>query len=154
MDPSASITLDDSHWPLLVMKFVGEPSLQQQEAHFARVSTYLRRDEQFVAILDTRQERMMTAEHRRRLAEFLREHDALLRTQVLGCATVITSPIMQLAASIVLHLKPLPFPYFTTRSLSEAATWAATRLEGTGLLHLAERVRLHYGPPTSAHTTR
>jgi hypothetical protein len=146
MDSSASITIDDSHWPLLVMTFVGEPTLQQQEAHLARVSTYLRRDEQFVSILDTRRERMMTAEHRRRLAEFLKEHDALLRTQVLGCASVITSPIMQLAASIVLHLKPLPFPYFTTRSLPEAGLWAATRLEGTGLLHLAERIRRHYGP--------
>jgi hypothetical protein len=143
---SSSITLDDSHWPLLVMTFVGEPSLHQQAEHLARLSTYLRRDEQFISILDTRQERMMTAEHRRRLAEFLREHDALLRTQVLGCASIITSPVMQLAASIVLHLKPLPFPYVATRSLSEAAMWAAVRLEGTGLLHLAERVRLHYSP--------
>jgi hypothetical protein len=138
---SSSITVDDSHWPLLVMTFVGEPTLQQQAEHLARLSAYLHRDEQFVSILDTRKERMMTAEHRRRLAEFLRAHDALLRTQVLGCASVITSPVMQLASSIILHLKPLPFPYFTTRSLSEAAMWAAVRLEGTGLLHLAERVR-------------
>ncbi len=136
MDTSASITLDDSRWPLLVARFVGEPSLHQQEEYFRQMSTYLRRREKFVGLLDTREVRMMTAEHRRNLAVFVREHDAQIRAQVLGCAAIITSPVMQLAASIVLHLVPMPFPYFTTSSMSEAVRWTAKRLEGSG-----------YGPP-------
>ncbi|QRN98918.1 hypothetical protein JRI60_07770 [Archangium violaceum] len=136
MDSSASITLDDSRWPLLVARFVGVPSLQQQGEYFRQLSTYLRRKEKLVGILDTREVRMMTAEHRHNLAGFVREHDALIRAQVLGCAAVITSPVMQLATSIVLHLIPMPFPYFTTSSMSEAVGWTTKRLVGSG-----------YGPP-------
>ncbi len=133
------ISLDDSLWPLLVARFVGEPSLQQQEEYFRQLLTCLRRREKFVGILDTRQVRMMTAEHRRNLAGFAREHDALIRAQVLGCAAVITSPVMQLAASIVLHLIPMPFPYFTTSSFSEAMGWTAMRLDASEYGPLPER---------------
>ena len=87
----------------------------------------------------------MTGEQRQRLAGFMPEHDALFRSRMLGCAAVITSPVMQLAASIVLHFVPMPFAYFTTTSLPEAAKWTAKCLEG------AERL-----PPPSASgiTTR
>jgi hypothetical protein len=145
MDPSSSfITLDDSHWPLLVATFVGEPTLQQQEEYFHRSLTYLRRREKHVTILDAREVRMMTADHRRRVAEFQLEHEALLRSQVLGCASVITSPVMQLAASIIQFFRAPPFPYVTTRALPEAARWAAARLEGAGLHQHSERIRHHY----------
>ncbi|MGZ3461681.1 MAG: hypothetical protein ACXU86_24585 [Archangium sp.] len=53
--------------------------------------------------------------------------------------------MMQLAASIVLYFRPLPYPYFTTPSLPEAVKWTAKRLEDAGLSHPAERVRHHYG---------
>ncbi|WP_257458386.1 hypothetical protein [Archangium lipolyticum] len=140
MDSSASITLDDSHWPLLVARFVGVPSLQQQDEYFHQLRTYLRRKEKFVGILDTREVRMMTAEHRRNLALFAREQDAQIRAQVLGCAAIITSPVMQLTASIVLHLIPMPFPYFTTTSMSEAVRWTAKCMEGP-----------RFGPPPDTH---
>jgi hypothetical protein len=145
------ISLDDSLWPLLVATFVGQPSLQQQEEYFAQLLGYLRREEQCVSILDTRQVRMMTGEQRQKLAGFMREHDALFRTRMLGCAAVITSPVMQLAASIVLHFVTLPTPYFTTTSLPEAAKWTAKCLEGAGQPHAAERIRYHYAPPMERH---
>jgi ribosomal protein S15P/S13E len=145
MAASGSITFDDSLWPLLVAKFEGEPTLQQQEEYFSRLLAYLRRDEKSVGILETSQVRMMTAEHRRRLAEFLKEHDALMRRQLLGCAAVITSPVMQLASSVILYFKPPGFPLITTTTLPEAARWTARRLEDSGLLHPAERIRRHYG---------
>lgn len=145
------ISIDDSLWPLLVAKFVGQPSMQQQEEYFAQLLGYLRREERCVCILDTRQVRMMTSEQRQKLGGFMREHDALLRTKLLGSAAVITSPVMQLAASIVLHFVPPPTPYFITTSLPEAAKWTAKCLESAGQPLAAERIRYHYGPPTEKH---
>ncbi|MFY0524193.1 hypothetical protein ACN28I_13805 [Archangium gephyra] len=145
------ISLDDSLWPLLVARFVGLPTLQDQEEYFAQFLVHLRREEKCVLILDTRQVRMMTGEHRQKLVEFAREHHALIRTQILGCAAVITSPVMQLAASLVLHFSPPPMPYFITRSLPEAAKWAAKCLDGAGQPHAAERIRHHYAPSMERH---
>jgi hypothetical protein len=145
MGTSDFISIDDSHWPLLVARFVGQPSLQQQEEYFAQFLGYLAREEKCVLILDSRQVRMMTAEHRQKLAVFARQYDALFRTRLLGCAAVITSPLMQLAASIVLHFIPRPCPFFTTTSLPEAVKWAAKRLEDAGRHPDAYRVQQHYG---------
>ena len=130
---------------------MGLPTLQQQEEHFAQLLVHLRREEKCVLILDTRQVRMMTGEHRQKLLEFAREHHALIRTQILGCAAVITSPVMKLAASLVLHFSPPSMPYFITHSLPEAARWTARCLDGAGQPHAAERIRHHYAPSMERH---
>ncbi|PTL82674.1 STAS/SEC14 domain-containing protein [Vitiosangium sp. GDMCC 1.1324] len=145
MGISDFISLDDSLWPLLIAKFVGQPSLQQQEEYFSRLLDYLGREEQFVGILDTRQVRMMTAEHRQRLTEFMEKHDALIRARCVGCAAVITSPVMQLVASLVLYFRPMPFPYYSTSTLPEAVRWTARCLEDAGHQPDASRIRQHYG---------
>ena len=151
MGSTNSITVDDSHWPLLVARIVGPPSLQEQQAYFAQVLGHLRREERCVGILDTRRMQMTTPEHRKRLAEFTREHHALIRTQLLGCGILITSPMLRLATSVVLHISPLPVPYFITATLPEAAKWAARCLEGVGQRLAAERIRYHYAPPMERH---
>jgi hypothetical protein len=145
MDPSSFITVDDSRWPLVVATFVGEPTLHQQEEYFQRSLTHLRRGEKFVSILDARAVRMMTADHRRKVAAFQLEHEALLRSQVLGCASVIDSPVMQLASSILHFFRPPPYPNVTTRTLPEAVMWVTVRLKDQGMHRVAEDVRRHYG---------
>jgi hypothetical protein len=145
MKPSAPITFDDSLWPLLVVRFVGAPSLQQQEAYLAQLRAYLQHGDRYVSILDTRQLKMMTAEQRQRQADFIKENEELLRRVTLGTAAIVTSPLIRLAASVFLHLKPMPTPYYVAPSLPSAAGWAADRLELAGLLEPAERVRHHYG---------
>ncbi|WNG46134.1 hypothetical protein F0U60_19960 [Archangium minus] len=145
MSISGSITIDGSQWPLLVVRFVGHPSLQQEETYLAQMLDYLKREEKFVGIIDTQQMSVMTSEHRQRLAEFVKEHDALLRTNFLGCATVITSPMMQLAASLILYLKSPPFPYLTASALPEAVKWTTKCLDDAGLYPAAQRIRQHYG---------
>ena len=146
-----SILVDDSLWPLVVTRCGAQPSTREQQAYFSRMLDYLRREEKCVAILDTRLARMTTAEHRKNLADFMREHQALIRTQLLGCAVVIASPVHQLATSLVIHLTTPPAPYFLTTSLSEAAKWAAKCLEGAGRPLDAERIRYHYAPPLQQH---
>jgi hypothetical protein len=145
MKPSAPITFDDSLWPLLVVRFVGAPSLQQQEAYLAQLRAYLQHGDRYVSILDTRQLRMMTSEQRQRQADFIRDNEELLRQVTLGTAAIVTSPLVRLAASVFLHIKPMPTPYYVAPSLPSAAGWAAERLEMAGFLEPAERVRHHYG---------
>jgi hypothetical protein len=144
MSPS-SITIDDSLWPLLIIRFEGEPSSPQFMEYLARVSDYLARPEQSVSILDASRVHTGTAEQRQLQVEWIRKNEALLRQRLLGSAHVITSPFIRLVTSLILHLQPLPAPYFVASSMNEAVAWAVERLEGAGLLVAAQRVRNHFG---------
>ncbi|MCY1075024.1 hypothetical protein [Archangium lansingense] len=145
MDPSASITIDDSLWPLLQVRFPSAFTNSQQEQYLGRLLAYLRRGERYVGILDTHLLKNTTSEQRQRQADFIKEHEALFRSCSLGTAGIITSPLMALGARILIHLKPMPSPYYVASSLPAAVTWAAERLELAGLFGPAERVRRHFG---------
>ena len=70
-----------------------------------------------------------------------------IREVVLGMAFVITSPIIRLAVSTVMHFRPLPVPYIITVQEVEAVGWASARIEEQGLRLAAERLRTQYGIP-------
>lgn len=144
MDPSAAITIDDSLWPLLQVRFPSAFTNPQQEQYLERLLTYLRRGERYVGILDTHLLKNTTSEQRQRQAGFIQEHEALFRQCSLGTAGIITSPLMALGARILIHLKPMPSPYYVASSLPAAVAWAVERLELAGLLEPAERVRHHF----------
>jgi len=52
---------------------------------------------------------------------------------------------MPLGARSLIHLNPMPTPYYVASSLPAAVSWAAERLEMAGLLEPAERVRRDFG---------
>jgi hypothetical protein len=145
MDPSASITIDDSLWPLLLVKFPSAFTNLQQEEYLGRLLSYVRRGEKYVGVMDTYLLKNPSSEQRQRQADFIKEHEALFRQYSLGTAGIVTSPLMALGARILIHLKPMPSPYYVASSLPAAVTWAAERLEQAGLLEPAERVRHHFG---------
>lgn len=145
MDPSASITIDDSLWPLLQVKFPRAFTNAQQEQYLSQLLAYLRRGERYVGVLDTHLLKNPSAEQRQRQADFIKEHEALFRQCSLGTVGIVTSPLMALGARILIHLKPMPTPFYVASSLPAAVSWAAERLELVGLLEPAERVRRHFG---------
>ncbi|MCY1079548.1 hypothetical protein [Archangium lansingense] len=142
----ASITFDDSLWPLLISRFQGVVSDTQYEEYLSRGLAYLRRGDLYVSVLDMGVLVVPTVVQRQRQAEWLLEHEALMREQLLGCALVITSPFLRLALSAILHFRPLPNPYVVVQDVAEGLRWAATRLEEAGLSDAAGRIRLHFGP--------
>lgn len=145
MNPSASITLDDSLWPLLLVRFPSVVSNAQQEEYLARLLTYVRRGQKYVGIMDTHLLKNTTSEQRQRQADFIKEHEGLFRQCSLGSAAVVTSPLVALGGRILIHLKPMPVPFYVTSSLPAAVAWAAERLALAGLTEAAERVRCHFG---------
>ena len=140
----ASITFDDSLWPLLISRFHGGVSDSQYEEYLSRGAAYLQRGELYVSVLDMGVLAMPTTAQRQRQAEWLQEHEALMREQLLGCALIITSPFIRLALSAVFHIKPMPTPYVTVHDMAEGLKWATTRLEEAGLTEAAGRIRHHF----------
>jgi hypothetical protein len=143
---SASITIDDSQWPLLLIRFNGDPSPGHFAHYLASMSFYLQREEHFVCILDASLVRSATSEQRQLQAAWIREHVVLLRQWMLGSAHVITSPVIRLVTSLILHLQPLPTPHIVVPRMSEAVTWALGRMEEAGLTQEAQRIRGAFSP--------
>lgn len=123
---------DDSLWPLLLIRFSGNPSMQELETYLAKRLEYMRRHEPHVLLYDTRNARMLSKPLTQRHVAWMKEHDALRRETVVASAVVITSPIIRLTASAVLHFWPAKTPYFFCANLSEAVNWAADWLNKTG----------------------
>ncbi|HLM44502.1 MAG TPA: hypothetical protein VK458_11580, partial [Myxococcaceae bacterium] len=114
MPSASSISIDDSLWPLRVVRFVGVSTLQQLEHYLADTSIRLRRGERFVSILDVTQGGVPTPELRQRQTLWLQENELLMRELHLGVAFVITSPLIRLALSAIFYFKPMPVPYVVT----------------------------------------
>ncbi|AKI99581.1 hypothetical protein ATI61_109224 [Archangium gephyra] len=141
----SNITFDDSLWPLLVVRFSGTPTKQQFEEYMARRGSYLARNQKHTLIYDTVSFSVLTPEQRQRQIQWLKEHKEPLQTLSLGSALIITSPVVRLLLSGVLHFSQANAPYHAARSLPDAASWCAGRLASAGLLTEAQRVRTHFG---------
>jgi hypothetical protein len=144
---SASITFDDSLWPMLIIRFSGMPSMEQVEEYLARRLEYMRREEPHVILYDTRQARLLPTELRQRHVDWMREHKELRELTVRGNALILTSPFLQLTLHVVIHMWPTQVPYRVVTHESAAAAWCADRLQGLGLPEAATRIRHHYRLP-------
>jgi hypothetical protein len=141
MNRTAPFTFDDSQWPLLGVRLIGEPSRQEFEAYLDRSTQYLQRGERHLCIFDMSALRLLSTEQRQRHVEWLEANAALMRKTLLGLACVITSPTVVLTMSVIFHVRPPPVPYTILSRLDAAGAWAARRLEEAGLRDPAERVR-------------
>ncbi len=142
----SSITFDDSHWPLLLLRFEGTPTAEQLEVYLARRVEYLRRQERHGVVYDTRQARVITSEIRQRHTAWSREHRAPRLRFIVGNALVITSPFIRLTMNMVLSLGGEKVPYSVAATVPEAALWIANRLHDAGDVEPAERLRRHFEP--------
>jgi hypothetical protein len=145
MLPDSYVSIDDSRWPLQVVKLVGSATLRQHEQVMEGMTARLRRRERHLSLIDLSQGGIPTAEQRQRYVLWIQENEALMREVLLGMALVINSPAMRLVVSTVMHLKPLPVPYFIASWELDAVAWSIAHLEDQGLRPHAERLRSQYG---------
>jgi hypothetical protein len=148
MTASPSFTIDDSLWPLRIVRFVGVATARQFAQYLMEMDACLHRGERFVCILDISQGGAPTQEQRQLQASWLKERDPLLRQFELGVAFIVTSPLVRLALSAIFYFKPMPVPYLVTTQMSAALEWAAQRFTEARLVQHAEFLRSHFGLPS------
>jgi hypothetical protein len=140
------ITLDDSLWPLVTVRFVGTPPLWAFEAYLETSLGILRRGRHLLLVDVDRSRGDGTAppEHRQLLVNWLARHEERIRQTVLGVAYATDSAMIRLALSLIFHLKPPAAPYVIAPNLELGMTWATCRLNEAGLHADAERIRGHF----------
>ncbi len=139
------MVLDEKLWPLLVLQPRGTPLPWELEGQLEALSARLQRRERFVCVVDARQSEAASPEHRHRYAEWLKQHEPLLREYSLGCAFVVTSPAVRLSLHVIFALRPLTVPHTQVPGQEAGLGWAADRLQDAGLTLQALRVRGAHG---------
>jgi hypothetical protein len=140
----SGFTFDDSLWPLLIIHFSGSPTAAELETYLAKRLEYMQRNESHVLLYDTRNARLLSHAQSQRHVQWMKEHDALRSKTVMASVLVITSPVIRLAASAILHFWPVKMPYFICSNLPEGVRWAADWLQKAGHHVQANLVRQRY----------
>lgn len=145
MRASPYCTFDDSHWPVLFHRIVGEASNQEFEDHLLERTRFLRRGQPHVLIVDLSRTAQLPPEQRKRHTEWLRQHDELIQRTVLGTAYVSPTALNRLGLSVLFYLKRPSYPYVIVSREDQALEWAIKRLEDVGMHIPAGRIRHELG---------
>jgi hypothetical protein len=141
------VTFDESFWPLVLVRYAAPLTDREHAQSLERIGGYLRRGEPFFTIVDTSRILMPSALQRQQQEDWDREYADLVRTTVLGTALIVTSPMVQLTLSVLLHLRPMLAPYIIVSSMPAALDWVTARMEAQGLEECAGRLRAHFAAP-------
>lgn len=135
------ISLDDTLWPLLIARFTGTHPPDEFEEYLEKTASYFCKREPMVMLLDAREAAAVPPAQRQRQADWLRQHDVLLRHFNVGSVFVITSPVVRLSLNVILALRPLPTPHAVVTTMEAGISWASDRFQQAGHLFPAMRLR-------------
>jgi hypothetical protein len=135
------IAFDDTLWPLLIARFTGTNPPDEYEEYLEKTASYFRKREPMVMLHDAREARAVPPEQRQRQADWLRQHEVLLRHFNVGTVFVITSPVVRLSLTVIHALRPPVTPHAVVPTMIEGIGWAADRFQQAGHLFPALRLR-------------
>ncbi|QRN97824.1 hypothetical protein JRI60_01700 [Archangium violaceum] len=142
--PPAAITVDDSLWPLVVIRSVGTSRLADFEAHLEKRVKCLERGPHLL-LVDGMHSGMLPLPHRERQLEWMARYEELRRERMIGAVHALDSALTRLTLSIVMHQSRPSYPYIVFNRLDHAAAWAACKLEDLGHPEVARRVQHRFG---------
>lgn len=121
-------SLDDSQWPLAVLRIVGSVT-STEEVEISERSTRLpERAERYTVIVDLSQAGTPTPRFVRLQAKAQKLRYEGLQTHCAGIAFVIRSPMLRGALRAILHLQSLPCPQVVVASIPDARAWTTEQL--------------------------
>jgi hypothetical protein len=127
------VTLDESLRPLLVLTFHGEVGPHELDRHLEALAATLRRGtEPCVLVYDAMNATMPSAAQRKRQAEWIREHTAMLRQKTIASVFAIGSSLLRGAITAIFWVQPAPTRTHVVSSRAEAIDWARQQLRASG----------------------
>jgi len=122
------IEIDDRLWPLVIFRFRFRPSMDELERYLARQEEMLARKQPMISLVQAEQAKLWETPVLRRQAEWIKEHEALLRQYSLGVAMVMQSPIVRGMLKAILWIQPMPQPYTVCSTVEEGLRWLRERV--------------------------
>jgi hypothetical protein len=132
MTQTASIEVDETRFPLVVVTFVGVATDAEFEAYLERMSDVMARREVTATVLDASRAGPTPPKQRARQADWIKANADVLRRYSAGSAFVITSPLIRGLLTAILWLAPMPQAHDVFSSRAAAEQWAVARLRARG----------------------
>ncbi len=143
---SATLTFDDSSWPLVIMRISGVMTSAQYVHFLERSASFLDRGEPYFSISDVRHAGIPPLPQCRQLAEWMRGQQVRMRQYVRCNAILVTSAPLRLSMSLVFHLMPPPMPHTAVSDMDAAVAFVLHHMREAKHDEAAERIRQHFAP--------
>lgn len=123
--------IDESQWPLVRIRYDTSPSIEELDAHHARMDKMYEREGWRAVLIEVATGVSLNAPMRRRQAEWLARQRAVMASKCAGLAFVLPSALHRGMLTAVLWIQPLPAPHCVVSTVEEAETWCRERLGAT-----------------------
>ncbi len=117
------IIVDDTAFPVVLMRFVGAPDKEAFAGFFAHASALLDRTRAFVLIIDARDGAALPFERVREAGAWLKAEAARREAYIKGTAFVLPGPVQRAVLSAVVRLAPVG-AHEVFGDVPSAARWA------------------------------
>lgn len=127
------IEIDEQAWPLITMTWP-ERSITDADldAFIAKSRVHLLRGQHVVLHLAEHGSGLVSRQ-RRRMAQYVKDNEALLRKSMLAGAIVVKHPVMRAMVIAINWLAPAPFPQRLFAKREDAEAWLTEQLAAAGL---------------------
>jgi hypothetical protein len=125
---SGTITIDESLKPIYVVSFEGVPNDAEFEAYLKRLGAITERPDDKALLFDATRTGNTPPSQRKRMAEWMKQYDALIRERTAGCAFVLPSAIQRGILTAILWLQPMACPHAIVGTREEALAWVRKEL--------------------------
>lgn len=127
----AHLTVDTSAWPLVVLTFAGDPTVEAVKAHLLEIEDeVLSRGERFVQVVDLSRAERPNPAQRLAIAEHQATNEARYEELCLGEAYVVPTAELKGAMTGVFFAAKPAYNYIFVATLEEALDWARACLTG------------------------
>ncbi len=128
MIPYAEI--DESKFPIINVRFTGEKSTDENfQAYLNGNKNCYRHEKNLAIIFDASKASLPSFKHQKIQADWLKEHEGLMKEFCLGTAYVISNPAVRMILKGIFALQKQPVPYEIFGSNAEAQVWVESRFE-------------------------
>lgn len=121
--------MDDQRFPLVTIRFTGEPSEATFEEYLQTLDALYDRGEVFGIVFDAREALNLPRRLRKRQAEWMDAHAETIEAQLAGTAFVISSSFIRSIIRAIFAMRSMPAPYTVVESIDEAEAWVAEQIK-------------------------
>jgi len=126
---SAYTVFDDREFPLVIISFTGNKPTEANFSEYLDKTFHLYdRQENLVLIFDATHARVPGFKYQKMQADWLKQHEALMKKYCRGTAYVIANSLVRNVLKAIFALQKQPVPYTIVSDLREARSWAQNKL--------------------------
>ncbi len=127
------IEVHDQYWPLMIEIYQGKATPRELEEHRNKMRIMVAQGERYGLFYDLRGAEAESLEERKKDAELIRELASEVKRLCIGCAFVVSNPIIRITMNFILFLAPPPMPYKVVPRIEDGHVWLSEQFHIAGI---------------------